>query len=217
MNPEAAGDPLDIAGGQRRQPRPFAIQRIHPKARSEWPKVNAICFVLCLVPKAPPPTSVRRRAAAALTGQPHACTLLTLSPKGQAGMLADRLTGTPGRDCKPADDWRVRAVIEMLEQNYQRRLPVGELASAVNLSVSRLDSLFRQWTGSPPSAYLKLLRLQRGKTLLETTFRSIKEIAACVGFNDAGRFVKQFKTRYGQPPGRWRSTFRAAAETPELS
>jgi transcriptional regulator GlxA family with amidase domain len=132
-------------------------------------------------------------------------------------MLAHRLTGTAGRDCTPADDWRVRAVIEMLEQNYQRRLPVGELASAVNLSASRLDSLFRQCTGSPPSTYLKLLRLQRGKTLLETTFQSVKEIAACVGFNDAGRFVKEFKTRYGQPPGRWRRTFRAAAEGAGLS
>lgn len=133
-------------------------------------------------------------------------------------MLADPLTPRARRERTPADDWRVRAVIEMMEQNCQRRLRVGELGGAVNLSVSRLDSLFRHYTGFPPSAYLKLLRLQRGKTLLETTFRSIKEIAACVGFNDAGRFVKEFKRLYGAPPGRWRRTLRVAgAGTPELS
>jgi len=52
--------------------------------------------------------------------------------------------------------------------------------------------------------YLRLLRMERAKYLLETSFLSVKEITHSVGLNDESHFVRDFKKAYGAPPARYR-------------
>ncbi len=55
-----------------------------------------------------------------------------------------------------------------------------------------------------PIKYLKLLRLEKAKHLLETSFLSVKEITYQVGINDESHFVRDFKKAYGNAPGQHR-------------
>ena len=59
----------------------------------------------------------------------------------------------------------------------------------------------------PPIRYLRLLRMERAKDLLESSFLSVKEIAFQVGVNDESHFVRDFKSTYGFSPALYRSHF----------
>jgi hypothetical protein len=60
----------------------------------------------------------------------------------------------------------------------------------------------------PPIRYLRLLRMERAKDLLESSFLSVKEIAFQVGLNDESHFVRDFKSTYGFSPALYRSQFK---------
>src|SRR5881296_3625123 len=94
-------------------------------------------------------------------------------------------------------DQRVRAVITLMKANLNRPLPVSEMAQSVNLSESHLRHLFRKETGQPIAHFLRELRLERGKELLESTFLSIKQIRVRVGFQSTNRFLANFKKMHG--------------------
>ena len=68
----------------------------------------------------------------------------------------------------------------------------------------------------PPIRYLRLLRMERARNLLESSFLSVKEIAYQVGLNDESHFVRDFKSTYGFSPALYRSNFKnkAAVDTP---
>jgi AraC-like DNA-binding protein len=56
--------------------------------------------------------------------------------------------------------------------------------------------------------YLRGLRMERAKDLLESSFLSVKEIAYRVGLNDESHFVRDFKSTYGSSPALYRVHFR---------
>lgn len=58
-----------------------------------------------------------------------------------------------------------------------------------------------------PIHYLKSLRMERAKELLEKSFLSVKEIAHRVGLNDESHFVRDFKLIYGLTPMSYRNSF----------
>ena len=88
-------------------------------------------------------------------------------------------------------------------------LSLSEFAQSVNLSVWRLCHIFKSDVGMPPMRYLRLLRMERAKDLLESSFLSVKEIAYRVGLNDESHFVRDFKATYGSSPACYRTQFRA--------
>jgi transcriptional regulator GlxA family with amidase domain len=106
-------------------------------------------------------------------------------------------------------DQRVRKTIAFMKANIQRQLLVRELARSVNLSTAHLRRLFKSETGKSVNTYLKDLRLQRSRELLETTFLSVKEIAARVG-QSANHFITDFKRLHGFTPSQFAARYRRA-------
>jgi len=103
----------------------------------------------------------------------------------------------------------------MMREDVRGELSLGEFAQSVNLSVWRLCHIFKSDVGMPPIRYLRLLRMERAKDLLESSFLSVKEIAYQVGLNDESHFVRDFKSTYGFSPALYRSNFKnkAAVDT----
>ena len=97
----------------------------------------------------------------------------------------------------------------MMREDVRGELSLGEFAQSVNLSVWRLCHIFKSDVGMPPIRYLRLLRMERAKDLLESSFLSVKEIAYQVGLNDESHFVRDFKSTYGYSPALYRSRFRS--------
>ena len=118
-------------------------------------------------------------------------------------------------------DQRVRKAIALAEECLHKGWSPAKLAGMVNLSPSRLHQLFKEETGVPPARYLRQLRMQRARELLETTHLSIKQVMVGVGVSDESHFVRDFKKTCGLTPARYRERFHnggppASATTPLL-
>ena len=96
----------------------------------------------------------------------------------------------------------------MMREDVRGELSLSEFAQSVNLSVWRLCHIFKSDVGMPPIRYLRLLRMERAKDLLESSFLSVKEIAYQVGLNDESHFVRDFKSTYGFSPALYRTHFK---------
>jgi transcriptional regulator GlxA family with amidase domain len=99
-------------------------------------------------------------------------------------------------------DCRIRHVAQLLSVNPSLRS--SNLANAVGVTPSHLERLFRKQVGMSIGEFSLELRLQRAKQLLETTFRSLKEIRHEVAIPDAANFSRLFKKRFGVTPSAWR-------------
>ena len=112
--------------------------------------------------------------------------------------MAGRLISGSGMDP------RIAHVISSMEADIDGRLTVAALAAAVNLSPSRFAVLFRRETGVSPARYLRALRMERARLLLERTFLTVKEVMAFVGVHDPSHFSRDFSRHHGVAPSRLR-------------
>jgi len=103
-------------------------------------------------------------------------------------------------------DQRIRLAITLMQDELRRELPLAELARAVYLSPSRFQHLFKAETGTTPAHYLRKLRLEHAKGLLETSLLGIKQIMHSVGLKDRSHFEREFKKLYGLTPRQYRAT-----------
>ena len=105
-------------------------------------------------------------------------------------------------------DTRVRQAIGLLSEDLSRNVDIEVLARSVNLSSSRLRHLFKDETGLTPAQYLKRLRLERARELIDGSFLRLKEVMPKVGISDESHFVKDFKKEHGLPPIKYRHRHR---------
>jgi two-component system response regulator YesN len=110
-------------------------------------------------------------------------------------------------------DIRVRQVITLLSQDLSRNVDIKALASSVDLSASRLRHLFKDETGLTPAQYLKRLRLERARELMEGSFLRVKEVMPQLGITDESHFVTDFKKTYGLPPIKYRHRTRKVRDS----
>lgn len=124
-----------------------------------------------------------------------------------ANLFDDRFE-TPGFEsslrAETPRDRRIQVILILLEQNSHRRMAIADVAGAVNLSPGRLAHLFKSEVGVSLQQYLTQIRLAKAKHQLETTFLSIKEIAAANGFPSVTRFTVSFKDAIGATPSEYR-------------
>jgi AraC-like DNA-binding protein len=104
-------------------------------------------------------------------------------------------------------DYRVKKVVALMKEYLHRGWPAGRFAQFINVSPSRLHQLFKDETGLPPAKYLRRLRMEQAKELLETSYLSVKEVMARVGLTDESHFVRDFKRSYGCSPSKHRERF----------
>ena len=104
-------------------------------------------------------------------------------------------------------DPRVRSAIHAMRAAAQhgRGVDLRELARSLNLSGSRLRHLFKAETGVSLMQYLRATRMEQARTLIETTFLSVKQVRAGVGLNDESHFTRDFKRVFGRSPRQHRA------------
>ena len=111
-------------------------------------------------------------------------------------------------------DVRVQKIISLMRRDLRAKLTLNDMARIVNLTSFHFCHLFKVETGSSPARYLKALRLERARELLETTFLSAKEVRALVGLNDESHFARDFRALYGLTPQQHREHYLGLAAKP---
>src|SRR4051812_12613993 len=105
-------------------------------------------------------------------------------------------------------DPRVERAIELMREHRNAPMSVVAIAHEVNLSPSYLTRLFQTQTGRSPARYDKDCRLDRAHELLASTFLTVKEVMAAVGWSDPSHFGREFKRRFGFGPRQLRARLR---------
>ncbi|WP_245505163.1 AraC family transcriptional regulator [Neorhizobium sp. S3-V5DH] len=118
--------------------------------------------------------------------------------------LYDDVFGSPAF---AAEQSAMQPVIDHINANLDKPLPVGELAEIVGLSRAHFSRSFAESEGVPPAEYVLQQRLQRAaKLLTKGDFLPVKEVSIMCGFDDPNYFAKVFRRVYGITPTEFRTT-----------
>ena len=106
----------------------------------------------------------------------------------------------------------VRKAKEYMDQNFARAISVKDVADAVCISESYFKSVFKKSSGYSFSEYLTNVRMNEAKILLNTTEKSVTEIAMDVGYQTPNSFSSLFKRETGLTPTQYKNTSRESRE-----
>ncbi|MCT4637647.1 MAG: helix-turn-helix domain-containing protein [Bacteroidales bacterium] len=99
---------------------------------------------------------------------------------------------------------RVQAYIE---QNFTEELPVADLASLANMTLRTFERNFKKYTGDTPSVYIRKVKIEKAKRLLETETIGVEQVCYEVGYSDFASFRKVFKKIVGIIPSEYKKIY----------
>jgi len=104
-------------------------------------------------------------------------------------------------------DHDIRNVQVWLEENSETGLTIDAIAGKFGFGIRNFKRRFKAATAMNPVNYIQSLRIEKAKTLLETTRKSMEEITCEVGYEDSNSFRRLFKHHTGISPGAFRKKF----------
>lgn len=120
-------------------------------------------------------------------------------------ILRDHDTFSHSLKAAPLVTWRIRRVMELLNDNSSMQIPkVVELAKEVGLSESGFRERFKAETGYSPHEYILNHRIKEARRRLAETSDEITRIAVDLGFASSQYFATVFRRRVGLTPGNYR-------------
>jgi len=94
---------------------------------------------------------------------------------------------------KDHEDEVIKNVQERIEQNYQEKLTVDQLADAFNITRRTFERRFKKATRSTVTEYIQRVKVEAAKKQLELGRKSIMEVMLGVGYSDTQAFRNVFK------------------------
>jgi AraC-like DNA-binding protein len=92
----------------------------------------------------------------------------------------------------------------ILDNIGDERFDANALSNAMYMSRAQLLRRLKSLIGNSPGFYIKTMRLEKAKQLLQTSDLSISEAAYKTGFGTASNFTKVFSEKYGITPSQFR-------------
>jgi transcriptional regulator GlxA family with amidase domain len=126
--------------------------------------------------------------------------LFVQRPGGQAQFSAQLAAQRPARD-------PLRELEAWIPDHLADDLSVGVLAARCAMSPRHFARVFRAEIGVTPAAYVESVRVEGARRLLETTGRSLAEVAGACGFGTVETMYRVVKRTLGVTPGQYRAHF----------
>lgn len=101
-------------------------------------------------------------------------------------------------------DFRVRRLLEFLEERHGGPIALEDVARQLNLSTAYTSSFIKQSMGCTFSQLLRSIRIDHAKKLLTTTEEKLRSIALACGFSSEFHLSKVFKQQTGESPSDFR-------------
>ncbi|MFD2117993.1 helix-turn-helix domain-containing protein [Paenibacillus yanchengensis] len=102
----------------------------------------------------------------------------------------------------------VEQIKHYIDIRFNQSLTLEEIAERVFLHSSYASTLFKEKTGITFQDYLKKVRLDHAKRLLENTTYRIERIASMTGYDNVKYFYRLFKNETGETPSAYRDSCR---------
>ena len=96
----------------------------------------------------------------------------------------------------------LQKIIGIIHENIaDERFGVSELSGEIGMSRSNLLRKVKKLTNLSVSQFIRNVRLERGKEMMEDEIYTVSEVSYRVGFSSTSYFIKCFREYYGYPPG----------------
>jgi AraC family transcriptional regulator len=102
----------------------------------------------------------------------------------------------------------LRRVMKYIEEHLTEEIRLDGLAQVAGLSHHRFAHNFKRATGMPPHQYVIRCRVDRAKSLLRDTDKTMANLTYSLGFGSPSRFALLFRRETGMTPTRYRALFR---------
>ena len=112
--------------------------------------------------------------------------------------------------------WLGRAV-EMIQDNFPRRLSLAKIADEVGVHPVHLAQSFRRFHGCTIGDYVRRIRIDYACQQLVRTDTAFVDLAIAAGFADRSHFARTFKRAVGILPSQYRANARETAPSPETN
>ena len=125
------------------------------------------------------------------------------------------ITTIPPADLVPRESTNVRKyvddnvqiVLDYMQQNLNRKIEKEDLVEKQTFGRRALEKHFKAAFGEAPMQYLRTLRLQKARHLLETTSLTVVDISRECGIYDANYLCRLFRARFNKSPLQHRKQF----------
>lgn len=101
----------------------------------------------------------------------------------------------------------VRQACQVFSANSEKRISAREVAAQLGVGYEKFRKMFKSKMHISPGEYIIQERINKSKSLLIDTSKSIYEVAFVMGYPDSNSFSKQFKKVTGLPPGEFKKKF----------
>lgn len=117
------------------------------------------------------------------------------------GLLTEMLLAVPelGTSIADAPNY-VRNAIRQIEEHYQQRISLDQLALLTSVNKYHLAKEFKRYTGFSPNEFLINVRMSHAKEKLKYSDIPVAQIAADVGIENVSHFIRLFKDRTDSTP-----------------
>ena len=105
---------------------------------------------------------------------------------------------TRGVESRPID--RFGELVAWIMQNLNQNLTVEVLARQAGICPSHFTRAFRSVFGNTPGQFVENLRLNEARRRLSSRGKTVRSVAASVGFTNATAFRRAFERRFGTGP-----------------
>jgi AraC family transcriptional regulator len=99
---------------------------------------------------------------------------------------------------------RISTARDWMDANYHTEITLEDIGAVAAMNSQHFLRMFKQVYNITPHQYLIDLKLQKARTLIESTDMTINEICQNIGFESVFSFSLLFKGRFGQPPSGFR-------------
>ncbi|QHW33104.1 response regulator [Paenibacillus rhizovicinus] len=108
-----------------------------------------------------------------------------------------------------AEHKEMKKAVSYIHENFHRDLNMAMVSNHVSLNYSYFSQTFKEFTGESFVVYLKRVRIQKAKALLEESDARIYEVGEQVGFENTKQFNRVFRELEGISAMEYRSKFDA--------
>jgi transcriptional regulator GlxA family with amidase domain len=108
---------------------------------------------------------------------------------------------------KEHEDESIKKAQDFIENNFQNKITVDQLATMFALSRRNFERRFKKATANTIIEYIQRVKIEAAKKNLETARKNINEVMYEVGYNDTKAFRTTFKKITGLSPIQYRNKY----------